>query len=198
MEPISLNHHESQTGSYQRDFPNTANISESSSMPDWSLSKRFSKPKPYKQFTVLDILRKHLCMPAVSPHAPKVDTPSPAISTFSHQAPTTLKQSSVSVMSHLCVESLPPTFKSQTDTQGELDAVHGHLSDLWNGVCAARYCCAQKGPHYQQLVRFLGKAGPSDFHIQDSNTQKDFFLIIRVDCYHSKTRSKRTVFFIFF
>ena len=36
-------------------------------------------------------------------------------------------------------------------------------------------CCAQKGPHYQQLVRFLGKARPSDFHIQDSNTQKDFF-----------------------
>jgi len=177
VETTSLNHHESQNSPYQRDLPNTANVSESPPMPDWSLSKRFSKPKPYKQFTVLDILRKQLCMPAVSSHAPKVDTPNPAISTFSYQAPTTLKQSSYfSVMSHLCVELLPPTFKSQIDARDELDAVHGHLSDLWNGVCAARYCCAQKGPHYQQLVRFLGKARPSDFHIQDSNTQKDFFL----------------------
>ena len=33
----------------------------------------------------------------------------------------------------------PPTFKSQADVQGELDAVHGYLSDLWHGVCAARY-----------------------------------------------------------
>ena len=170
-----MNHHPCQIGPYQRDFPNPANISESPPMPDWSLSKRFSKPKPYKQFTVLDILRNQLRMPAVSSHAPKADTPSPAISTFSYQAPTTLKQSSVSVMPHLCAESLPPTFKSQVDAQGELDAVHGHLSDLWNGVCAARYCCAQKGPHYQQLVRFLGKARPSDFHIQDSNTHKRFF-----------------------
>ena len=136
MEPISLNHHESQTGSYQRDFPNTANISESSSMPDWSLSKRFSKPKPYKQFTVLDILRKQLCMPAVSSHAPKVDTPSPAISTFSHQAPTTLKQSSVSVMSHLCVESLPPTFKSKIDARDELE----------RGLCSEVLLCPERAP----------------------------------------------------